>query len=95
MTKPVQVYLDDDDFDRLDAFARARGWSKSQVIRAAIRALTRRSADDPLLELSGDIDGLPEDLTENIDWYLNETFVAEKPAPPYGSRRRRAPKAAR
>lgn len=82
MTKPIQVYLDEDDLERLEAFARGRGWTKSQAIRVAIRALTRRPADDPLLELAGDIDGLPADLSEHFDRYLNETFVAEPPAPP-------------
>jgi hypothetical protein len=95
MTRPLQVYLDDDDLERLEAFARERGWTKSQAVRAAIRALTRRPADDPLLELSGDIEGLPEDLTENFDRYLNETFVAEKPSPRYRTGRRRGSKAAR
>jgi hypothetical protein len=40
-----------------------------------------------VLELSGDIDGLPADLSENFDRYLNETFVAESRAP-YRARRR-------
>jgi hypothetical protein len=59
MSKPLQVYLDEADLERLDAFARERGWTKSQAIRAAIRALTRPPAED----------------------YLNETYVAETPAP--------------
>jgi hypothetical protein len=42
-------------------------------------AFTRVAADDPLLELSGDIDGLPEDLSRNFDRYLHETFLAEPP----------------
>jgi hypothetical protein len=87
MSRPVQVYLDEDDLERLEAFARERGWTKSQVIRAAVRALTQPRADDPLLELSGDIDALPPDLSREIDRYLNETFVAE-PHPPYRTRRR-------
>ena len=49
MNKPLQVYLADDDLERLEAFAKERGWTKSQVIRTAIRALTRRPSSDPLL----------------------------------------------
>ena len=89
MSKPIQVYLDEDDLERLEAFVRGRGWTKSQAIRVAIRALTRRPAEDPLLDLAGDIDGLPADLSEHFDRYLNETFVAEPPAPPYKTRRRK------
>ena len=82
MAKPVQVYLDDDDFDRLDAFATSRGWSKSQTVRVAIRALTKATEEeeDPLLGLSGMIDGLPEDLSENLHRYADEVcIVAERP----------------
>ena len=88
MSRPLQVYLDDDDLERLDAWARERGWTKSQAIRVAVRALTRRPAEDPLLELSGDIDGLPPDLSESFDRHLNTTFVAEPPAPYRTARRR-------
>ena len=87
MSKPLQVYLDDADLKRLEAFARERGWTKSQAVRAAVRALTRAPATDPLLDLSGDIDGLPPDLSREFDRYLNETFVAEPPAT-YRVRRR-------
>jgi hypothetical protein len=88
MSTPVQVYLDDEDVARLESFASERGWTKSQVIRAAIRALTRGPRQDPLLELSGDVDGLPPDLSEAFDRYLNETYVAE-PQPQYRARRRK------
>jgi hypothetical protein len=88
MTKPLQVYLDDDDLERLEAFARERGWTKSHAIRTAVRALTRKPASDPLLELSGDIDGLPPDLSSDFDRYLSETFVAE-PHTTYRVRRRK------
>lgn len=88
MSTPVQVYLDDDELARLEAFARERGWTKSQVIRTAVRALTRPPATDPLLDLSGDIDGLPPDLSREFHRHLNETFVAE-PHPPYRTGRRR------
>ena len=88
MTKPLQVYLERDDLESLEAFAKARGWTKSQVIRIAIRALTRRREGDPVLELSGDIDALPTDLSANFDRHLNETFVAETAAT-YRVRRRK------
>jgi len=89
MARPLQVYLDDQDLQQLDAWARERGWTKSQAVRVAIRALTRRPAEDPLLKLSGDLDGLPEDLSENFDRYLSETYVAEPPAS-YQARRPRS-----
>jgi len=89
MSRPLQVYLDEADLDRLEAWARKRGWTKSQAIRVAVRALTRKPVDDPLLALSGDIDGLPTDLSANFQRYLDETFVAESPAP-YRTRRRSA-----
>jgi hypothetical protein len=87
------VYLESDDLDRLEAFARERGSTKSQAIPTAIRALTRRPAGDPVLELTGDIEALPPDLSAEFARYLNETFVAEPPAT-YRARRcptRRSP----
>ena len=89
MARPLQVYLDEADLNRLEDWARERGWTKSQAIRAAVRALTRRQSEDPLLDLSGDIDGLPADLSQQFHRYLDETFVAEPPAP-YRARRRRS-----
>jgi hypothetical protein len=87
MEKPLQVYLDRADLERLEAFARERGWTKSQAVRVAVRALTRRPSSDPVLDLSGDIDSLPPDLSRDFDRYLNETFIAE-PSAPYRARRR-------
>jgi hypothetical protein len=78
MKKPLQIYLDLDDSKRLEQWARARGCTKSQAIRLAIRALTRTEGEDPLLSASGMIDGLPEDLSENFDRYLRDTYIAEK-----------------
>jgi hypothetical protein len=94
MSRPLQVYLEERDLEQLDAWARERGWTKSQAIRAAVRALTRRPASDPLLDLSGDIDGLPADLSRSFDRYLSETYVAESPAP-YRARARRPRKTVR
>ncbi|PYM25972.1 MAG: hypothetical protein DMD78_05115 [Candidatus Rokuibacteriota bacterium] len=90
MARPLQVYLEERDLERLEVWARERGWTKSQAIRVAVRALTRPVAKDPVLELSGDIDGLPADLSANFKRYLNETYVAE-PRAPYRARRRRSP----
>jgi len=89
MSRPLQVYLDEADLKRLEAWSRSRGWTKSQAIRAAVRALTRPPEKDPLLGASGMIEGLPPDCSEQFDRYLTETFVAEKPAP-YRKRRRRS-----
>lgn len=88
MAKPLQVYLDDRDFARLERWAKQRRWTLSQAVRTAVRALTRERAEDPLLAMSGMIDGLPVDGAERFDAYLDATFVAERPAP-YGKGRRR------
>lgn len=79
MSKPVQVYLDERDLARLEAWSRKRGWTKSRAVRAAIRALTREPQADPLLELSGILEDLPEDGSEQVDRYLVEAYVAERP----------------
>lgn len=94
MARPLQVFLDEADLEKLERWARERGWTKSQAVRAAVRALTRKPADDPLLELSGDLDGLPADVSANFRRYLDETYVAESPAP-YRTRRRRSGKPVR
>ena len=77
MSKPFQVYLPDPDHERLNAWARKRGWSKSRAVRAAIRALTRPAGEDPLLAASGMIEGLPRDLSARVDHYLEESFVVQ------------------
>jgi hypothetical protein len=87
--KPLQVYLDEAEMTRLEAWARTRGWTKSQAIRAAVRALTRPVEADPVLAISGMIqDGLPADSAEHFDRHLQATFVAESPAS-YSARPRR------
>lgn len=87
--KPLQVYVEDADLARLEDWSRARRMTKSQAIRAAIRALTHSKEEDPLLSLSGMVqDRLPADVSEQFDRYLQETFVAESPAS-YAKRGRR------
>jgi hypothetical protein len=79
--KPIQVYLADDEVRRLDAWAQKRGWTKSDAVRAAVRALTASDDGDTLLGLSGMVyDRLPEDVSERFDQYLQETYIAEKPS---------------
>ena len=73
--KPLQVYIDDADFAQLDAWAHARGWTKSQAIRAAIRALTKPAASDPVLSLSGIIYDLPADCSTHFDRHLDRKSV--------------------
>jgi hypothetical protein len=90
MTRPLQVYLEEQDLVALETWSRARGWNKSQAVRAAIRALTRSPEGDPLLAASGTIDGLPGDLSARFDHYLQETFVAKAPSPRRPARRSRS-----
>jgi hypothetical protein len=75
MTRPLQVYMEEKELERLEVWSRARGWTKSQAIRAAVRAMTREGKTDPLLSASGMIHGLPADLSTNFDRHLEETFV--------------------
>lgn len=86
--RPLQIYLDDADFARLEEWADAHRWTKSQAMRVALRALTRTAGEDPLLSASGMIDAMPKDLSEQFDRYLQETYVAEK-KPPYRRNRGR------
>lgn len=88
MTRPLQIYLDEAEFERLEKWAEAHGWTKSRAVRAALRALTRVEGEDPLVAASGMIEALPEDLSEHIDRYLQETYIAEK-KPRYRKNRKR------
>jgi hypothetical protein len=88
MSKPLQVYLAERDMKDLEAWAKRRGWTKSEAIRAAVRALVRPD-EDPILSLSGIAKGLPSDASVNFNKYFAETFVGERPAP-YRAKRRRA-----
>lgn len=71
--KPLQVMVADDELARLERWSRRRGWSKSQTIRFAIRALTNGRG---IMSASGMIEGLPPDLSERVDAYLSDAQVA-------------------
>ena len=88
MSKPLQVYMNEHELELLSAWARERGWTKSQAVRMAIRAVTRVRDEDSLLRACGMIESLPEDLSGRVDDYLEETFVAGKAASRYGKRHR-------
>ncbi|HKY37174.1 MAG TPA: CopG family transcriptional regulator [Polyangiaceae bacterium] len=77
--KPLQVYLDEGELGRLDALAKSYGWTKSEAVRVAIRALTRPLAPDSILKLSGMVRGLPAGLASEVSRYLGETFDAKTP----------------
>lgn len=85
--KPLQVYMDEADLARLEAWSRRHGMSKSQAVRAALRAAMRPEDRDPVFGLSGSVQGLPADASAAFDRYLQETFIAHPP------RRTRAAKA--
>jgi hypothetical protein len=93
MTRPLQVFVDHGEIARLEAWAAKRGWTKSQAIRVAIRALVQSDAEeqDPLLGMSGMIvEGLPADASESFDRHLLATFVAER-STPYRRKARSSP----
>lgn len=79
MTRPLQVYLDEEELERLGAWSRQRGWTKSQAVRVAVRALIKPKGLDPLLHASGMIEGLPPKLSAELDRHLNQTYVIKTP----------------
>lgn len=91
MSRALQVYLEDPEFQALRAWADERGWSLSQAVRVALKALTQPRDTDPLLASSGMIDGLPADLSQRFDDCLAHTFVAEPPSPKKRVRRATKP----
>jgi hypothetical protein len=57
--RAIEFYLDDRDARELEEWSRERGYTKSEAVGLAIRALTSRSGQDPGLDLTGHLDGLP------------------------------------
>ena len=92
MTQPLQVYFEEADLRRLAAWSQGHGLTKSEAVRAAVRALIRPRDDDPLLSLSGFMLGLPADASGRFDHYLAETFV-DQTTPRRRGRRRPRPAA--
>lgn len=78
MTRPLQIYLEEGELARLERWSRRRGWTKSQAVRVAIRALTKEGEADALLDASGMIEGLPPDVSRNFESYLEGTYVVPK-----------------
>jgi hypothetical protein len=85
--RPLQVYFPEPELARLEAWARRRGVTKSQAVRAAVRILTRAPEEDPVLGLSGLVDLGPADVSERVDDYLEEAHGGEG-SPGYGRRGR-------
>jgi hypothetical protein len=78
MERPIQVYLSDHDRERLEAWAKQHGWTKSQAVRQAIRLATKSATQDPILDLVGVFDGWPSDVSSRVDHYLNQADLAER-----------------
>lgn len=93
MTRPLQIYLEEPEWQALQRFAQARGWTLSRAVRVALKALVEPPPEDPLLAASGMVDGLPRDLSMRVNEYLNLCYVAE-PLSSYGPKRKRRPRKA-
>jgi hypothetical protein len=79
MRKAIKVYLEQGDLDQLEAWTRARGWTRSRAVRLAVRRLTQTPAEDPILELSGMFEGLPADSSTHFRRHLDATYVTGRP----------------
>lgn len=70
---PVQVYLIDEDRERLDRLSQRLGLSMAETLRVALRRLAAEALgeDDPLLGLAGSLESadVPVDLSSRPDDY--------------------------
>jgi predicted transcriptional regulator len=71
MRRKTTIYLDDDLDRDLERAARARGVSKAEVIRSALRELVK-NIDRPVITAIGVGNG-PGDVAANVDRHLRET----------------------
>jgi hypothetical protein len=86
--KTLSVRLPDDLVAQIEAEARRRNLSKSDVVRERItpQALAPRCAGlDTIADLIGSIDGLPSDLSARTKFYLRSKRAARTSPPPRGS----------
>ena len=76
--EPVQVYLDQPDRLLLEEMASKMGLPRAEILRRGLRRLAERVLEtqapgwsmDSLIGSLGDIEGVPEDLSERHDAYL-------------------------
>jgi hypothetical protein len=83
-TKSVNVRLPVPLLAEIEAESRARGMTKSEVVRERLQSVPVKATDDPLAsirDLIGSVDDLPADLSSRVDHYLRLTG--------YGRSRRR------
>ena len=81
---PVQVYLIDEDRDRLERLAQRLGLSMAETLRVALRRLAAQALaeDDPLLRLAGSLESaeVPADLSSRPDEYAVSGFPVGRAA---------------
>jgi hypothetical protein len=90
--EPVQVYLDSDDRDTLDAVAAAAGISRAEALRRGLRRLAAETLgrQDPAHAFVAEMAGsawparTPTDLAARHDHYLTQPA---EPTPPRRKRR--------
>ena len=90
--EPLQVYVDRDDRELLEAVVARTGLTRAEVLRRGLRAyagqvLTERGPGASLETLIGVLEDAPQDLSARHDEYLVE--YADRPRRPHGRPRRR------
>jgi Arc/MetJ-type ribon-helix-helix transcriptional regulator len=83
--KTITVRLPEPLVAELEAESRARGVSKSDVVRERLQLGTKSrrpssAAVDAIADLIGSVDGLPADLSARKKWYLKATGYGQKRA---------------
>lgn len=70
--RAMQIHVRPEQFKRLQATAKRRGLSMSEVVRQGIDCVTMDVPleEDPLWNIIGIVDSGPPDLSEKLDEYL-------------------------